>query len=105
METGRDPVLLPVGDVLVLPLLARERVSLPADAEPGAASGLVRHPTPGPLHPAARSRPPLVGSLIANLKGRQREAVYGGLRRPENQSRNPPTFLWFESKQKAHYFS
>lgn len=76
---GLGPGLVPVGDVLVLPLLARECISLPADTESGAASGLVRHPTPGPLHPAARSRPPLVtSSLIANLQENQGKPPMAG---------------------------
>lgn len=49
------PRRVPVGDVLVLPLLARQRVPLPADVELGAAARLVRHATPGPPHPAAKS--------------------------------------------------
>ena len=48
-------VISPVSDVLVLPLLACQRVPLTANIKFGVPSCLVRHTTSRLLHPAAKS--------------------------------------------------
>lgn len=54
-DSNAPPGPLPVSDVLVLPLLPRQRVSLSTDVKSGAAACLVRHAASRLLHPAAKS--------------------------------------------------